>query len=218
MVEQGNCRVASIGVLDRDSEVQRAVPVEVPRRGERGESRKRRTAPPKHTRRPQPLRFPHQARAGPARSRRSHRSKSHPPAYSRLDMGCRKIPLLPAVREKLPPPSRSSVSTRALPSCSTSELRPRSAAGTPSRLRYSARTGRPPMGVPAGGVTYHASDSALSLVHVPMRLFGLVTRRRQPLPDLTRYHHRPVLPSRATDRNRQISLALADVMRNQIHK
>src|SRR5215470_11618324 len=51
-----------------------------------------------------------------------------------------------------------------------------------------------------------------------MRHLGLVARIDQILANLRRYHYRPVLPAGAAERDRQVALAFADIMRQQINQ
>src|SRR5439155_15890947 len=58
---------------------------------------------------------------------------------------------------------------------------------------------------------------ALNGLHqIPVRDFSLIPRLREILADLIRYHHRPVMPTGAAEADREITLALPDVMRQQI--
>src|SRR5437588_45628 len=51
-----------------------------------------------------------------------------------------------------------------------------------------------------------------------MRLLHPISRRRQPLRDLMRDHHAAVMASGAPERNRQVALALLDVVRQKIYQ
>jgi hypothetical protein len=51
---------------------------------------------------------------------------------------------------------------------------------------------------------------------IPMHHLHPIPRRPQPFRDILSNHDRPVLPTRAAKRNRQITLALTDVMRQQV--
>ena len=56
-----------------------------------------------------------------------------------------------------------------------------------------------------------------SLRHIPVRRLHPKSRLRQPLADGVGDHHRTMMSACAAERNRQVALAFADVMRHQVN-